>query len=120
MDGDHEEQLEIRFRLGDGSDIGPKSYSMATTVIALKESIIAEWPKEMENQPRTVNDLTLINAGRILENKNTLEECRSTIFDLTTATTMHVVVRPPPSIEREIKKKRSKKSKGNECECVIL
>ncbi|PKU68295.1 membrane-anchored ubiquitin-fold protein 1 isoform X2 [Dendrobium catenatum] len=114
-----QEQLEIRFRLPDGSDIGPKNYSTASTVTTLKESIIAEWPKEMENQPRTVNDLKLINAGRILENNNTLAECRSPICDLSGVTTMHVVVRPP-SIQREIKRKEAKKSKENQCGCVIL
>lgn len=114
-----EDQIEIRFRLPDGSDIGPKSYSAAATVISLKETILAEWPKEVENQPRTINDLKLINGGRILEDNSTLAEYRSPICDLSAVTTMHVVVRPP-SIEREIKKKESKKLKENQCECVVL
>lgn len=40
-----EDQLEIKFRLNDGSDIGPKSFPSATTVASLKETILAQWPK---------------------------------------------------------------------------
>lgn len=38
-------QLEIKFRLTDGSDIGPKSFPDATTVATLKETIVAQWPR---------------------------------------------------------------------------
>lgn len=40
-----QDQLEIKFRLTDGSDIGPKSFPAATSVVTLKESILAQWPK---------------------------------------------------------------------------
>ncbi|WMV27076.1 hypothetical protein MTR67_020461 [Solanum verrucosum] len=40
------ELIEIKFRLADGSDIGPNKYTPATTVGSLKEKIIAQWPKE--------------------------------------------------------------------------
>lgn len=40
-----QEQLEIKFRLIDGSDIGPKSFPVAMSVATLKENIIAQWPK---------------------------------------------------------------------------
>lgn len=40
-----QDQLEIRFRLTDGLDIGPKSFPAATSVSNLKESILAQWPK---------------------------------------------------------------------------
>ncbi|KAJ6846822.1 membrane-anchored ubiquitin-fold protein 1-like [Iris pallida] len=117
-----QEQLEIKFRLHDGSDIGPKKYPAATTIATLKESILAEWPKgrsENENAPRTVNDVKLINAGKILENNKTLDECKSPICDLSGGvTTMHVVVRAPTS-ERGIEKKPSTKVEQR-CGCVIL
>lgn len=38
-------ELEIKFRLNDGSDIGPKSFPDATTVATLKETIVAQWPR---------------------------------------------------------------------------
>ncbi|KAF5735579.1 hypothetical protein HS088_TW15G01087 [Tripterygium wilfordii] len=41
-----QDQFEVRFRLTDGSDIGPKSFSAATNVATLKESVLAQWPKE--------------------------------------------------------------------------
>lgn len=40
-----EEELDIKFRLIDGSDIGPKSFPVAMSVATLKENIIAQWPK---------------------------------------------------------------------------
>ena len=40
-----QDQLEIKFRLIDGSDIGPKTFPPATSVATLKESVLAQWPK---------------------------------------------------------------------------
>lgn len=40
-----EERLELKFRLSDGSDIGPSTYAASTTIATLKEQIIAEWPQ---------------------------------------------------------------------------
>lgn len=37
--------IELKFRLADGTDIGPSKYSQFTTVASLKENIIAQWPK---------------------------------------------------------------------------
>ncbi|KAH6802997.1 membrane-anchored ubiquitin-fold protein 2 [Perilla frutescens var. frutescens] len=91
-----QEQLEIKFRLIDGSDIGPKSFPAATSVATLKENIIAQWPKEKQNGPRTVKDIKLISGGRVLENNRTVGECRSQLYDIPGGvTTMHVVVQPP-------------------------
>ncbi|PRQ53433.1 putative membrane-anchored protein [Rosa chinensis] len=110
-----QDQLEIKFRLSDGSDIGPKSFPAATSVSTLKESILAQWPKDKENGPRTVKDVKLISAGKILENNRTVGECRSPICDV--PTTMHVVVQPPSS---EKEKKMTSEPKQNKCVCVIL
>ncbi|CAN1163033.1 Membrane-anchored ubiquitin-fold protein 2 [Linum perenne] len=109
-----QDQLEIKFRLTDGTDIGPKSFPCAASVATLKETILAQWPKdklvrldtfklasrlsmaEKENGPRTVKDVKLISAGRILENSRTIGECRSPLCDVPGGvTTMHVVVQPP-------------------------
>ncbi|GFY86997.1 membrane-anchored ubiquitin-fold protein 2 [Actinidia rufa] len=91
-----QEQLEIKFRLTDGSDIGPKTFPAATSVATLKESILAQWPKEKENGPRTVKDVKLISAGKILENNRTVGDCKSPLCDIPGGvTTMHVIVQPP-------------------------
>ncbi|CAN1146212.1 Membrane-anchored ubiquitin-fold protein 2 [Linum perenne] len=96
-----QDQLDIKFRLTDGSDIGPKSFPAASSVAMLKETVLAQWPKEKENGPRTVKDVKLISAGRILENNRTIGECRSPLCDVPGGvTTMHVVVQPP-STEKE-------------------
>lgn len=56
----NQEQFEIKFRSPDGSDIGPKSFPAATSIATLKESILAQWPKDKENGPKTIKDLKLL------------------------------------------------------------
>ncbi|XP_020222232.1 membrane-anchored ubiquitin-fold protein 2 isoform X1 [Cajanus cajan] len=113
-----QDQLEIKFRLSDGTDIGPKSYAAATSIATLKESILAQWPKDNEYGPRTVKDMKLISAGQILENNRTVGECQSPLCDLPGGvTTMHVVVQPP-SVEKD--KKVASEAKMSKCVCVIL
>ncbi|KAL5582207.1 hypothetical protein UlMin_014649 [Ulmus minor] len=113
-----QDQLEIKFRLTDGSDIGPRTFPAATSVATLKESILAQWPKEKDNGPRTVKDVKLISAGKILENSRTVGECQSPLCDIPGGvTTMHVVVQPT-SIEKE--KKATSQPRQNKCVCVIL
>ncbi|KAG5544325.1 hypothetical protein RHGRI_016918 [Rhododendron griersonianum] len=119
-----ENLVEIKFKLADGTDIGPTNCSPSTSVGSLKERIVAQWPKaallfntrvasisffvissrklprwtDKENAPKTVNDVKLINAGKILENNKTLAESRLPIGELPgVVITMHVVVRPPIS-----------------------
>ncbi|KAI3726145.1 hypothetical protein L1987_65942 [Smallanthus sonchifolius] len=113
-----QDSLEIRFRLIDGSDIGPKSFPVAASVASLKESILSQWPKEKNNAPRTVKDVKLICGGKILENNKTVGECRSPLGDVPGGvTTMHVVVSQPPQ-EKEMKVKSDPKQQ--KCVCVIL
>jgi cell division FtsZ-interacting protein ZapD len=52
---------------------------------------------DKEITPKTVNDLKLINAGRILENNRTLVESRVRVEVPGGVITMHVVVHPPQS-----------------------
>ncbi|TXG52869.1 hypothetical protein EZV62_022038 [Acer yangbiense] len=90
-----EDLIELKFRLADGTDIGPSKYNSATTVVSLKEKIIAQWPKDKENGPKTVNSVQLINAGKILENHRTIAESRVPVGELPGGViTMHVVLRP--------------------------
>ncbi|PAN49088.1 hypothetical protein GQ55_9G438400 [Panicum hallii var. hallii] len=114
-----QEQFEIKFRLPDGTDIGPRRFPPASTVATLKETIIAQWPKDKEKGPRTVNDVKLINAGKILENNKTLSECKSPICDFSGMTTMHVVVRAPTS-GKQSDKRAAKKAKDFRCGCAIM
>ncbi|XP_065847639.1 membrane-anchored ubiquitin-fold protein 3-like [Euphorbia lathyris] len=115
-----ENLFELKFRLADGTDIGPSKYSPATTVTTLKEKIIAQWPRDKENGPRALNDVKLINGGKILENNKTLAESRLPVSELPGGViTMHVVLRPPmPEKNSEKLRKNSKKTAG--CACAIL
>lgn len=52
---------------------------------------------DKENAPRTVKDVKIISAGKILENNKTVGECRSALCDVPGGiTTMHVIVSQPP------------------------
>ncbi|XVE55439.1 hypothetical protein DITRI_Ditri03aG0158700 [Diplodiscus trichospermus] len=116
-----EDLVELKFRLADGTDIGPSKYSPATTVASLKEKILAQWPKEKENCPKTILDVKLISAGKILENNRTLAECRLPVDELPGGViTMHVVVRLPLSDKSNEKKQQNDSPKKSSCSCTIL
>ncbi|XP_011098040.1 membrane-anchored ubiquitin-fold protein 3 [Sesamum indicum] len=118
MAGD--ELVELKFRLADGSDIGPSKYNSSTTVTSLKERIIAQWPKDKENGPKSINDIKLINAGRILENNRTIAESRLPLSEVPGGViTMHVVVRPPLPDKNSDKLQDNSQKKGG-CFCSIL
>ncbi|KAL8160966.1 hypothetical protein V2J09_012455 [Rumex salicifolius] len=110
--------VEIKFRLTDGTDIGPKSFPAAASVATLKESILAQWPKDKENGPKTVKDVKLISSGRILENSKTVRSCRSSLYDIPEgAMTMHVVIQRPPT---QKVKKTINPLDHSKCVCVIM
>ncbi|KAK8482426.1 hypothetical protein V6N12_017197 [Hibiscus sabdariffa] len=77
-----EQLVELKFRLADGTDIGPNKYGPDTTVASPKEKILAHWPRDKENCPKTIQDVKLINAGKILENNKTLAESRLPVGEL--------------------------------------
>ncbi|KAI3457806.1 hypothetical protein Pfo_014469 [Paulownia fortunei] len=90
-----EDLVELKFRLYDGSDIGPFRYSPASTVAMLKERIVAEWPKDKRIAPKAANDVKLISAGKILENNKTVAQCKMPFGELPKGViTMHAVVQP--------------------------
>lgn len=64
---------------------------------AFSEVVVSFLVTDKENGPRTINDLKLINAGKILENNRTLAESRLPVDLPGGVITMHVVVRPPLS-----------------------
>ncbi|KAG0497646.1 hypothetical protein HPP92_002078 [Vanilla planifolia] len=115
-----DDMIELKFRLFDGTDIGPNKFFPSTTVGSLKESILARWPAGKEIAPKTINDLKLINAGRILENNRTLAESRVPVGELPgVVITMHVVVKPP-AVDKNNEKQLAKASKTSSCACTIL
>ncbi|CAD6263950.1 unnamed protein product [Miscanthus lutarioriparius] len=90
------EEVEVKFRLFDGSDIGPvRCNAAATTIAALKDRVVADWPKDKSIVPKTASDVKLISGGKILENDKNVAQCRAPFGDLpSSAITMHVVVQP--------------------------
>ncbi|PSS18233.1 Membrane-anchored ubiquitin-fold protein [Actinidia chinensis var. chinensis] len=115
-----EDLVELKFRLYDGTDIGPFRYSPASTVAVLKERIVAEWPKDKKIAPKTANDVKLINAGKILENSKTVGQCRIPFGELSKSViTMHVVVQPSLA-KAKTEKKVDEAPRKNICACSIL
>ncbi|PWA93372.1 membrane-anchored ubiquitin-fold protein [Artemisia annua] len=115
-----EDLIEVKFRLADGSDIGPNKYSPTITVGSLKEMILSQLPKDEENGPKTINEVKLINAGKILENHKTLAESRSPVSEVPGGIiTMLVVVRPPMP-DKNSERLQDDSSKQSSCPCAIL
>ncbi|RZC80847.1 hypothetical protein C5167_043424 [Papaver somniferum] len=89
------DSIELKFRIFDGTDIAHTNYASTTTVATLKERLVAQWPQDKTVIPKSVNDVKLIYAGKVLENTKTLAESRIPFGDLPGGvTTMHVVVQP--------------------------
>ncbi|KAG0476763.1 hypothetical protein HPP92_013604 [Vanilla planifolia] len=90
-----EDLTEIKFRLFDGSDIGPMQCSATSTVASIKSRILAEWPKDKKITPKVASDIKLVSAGKILENCKTIAQYRTPFGELPGGIiTMHVVVQP--------------------------
>ncbi|KAJ1685561.1 hypothetical protein LUZ63_016951 [Rhynchospora breviuscula] len=117
-----EEFVELKFRLYDGSDIGPIRYAASSTVSMVKERILSEWPKDKKIIPRVANDVKLISAGKILENNKTVAQCRPAFGGDPPAgvLTMHVVVQPSLTKSKTEKKKVDDSQKTPVCSCTIL
>ncbi|XP_075509322.1 membrane-anchored ubiquitin-fold protein 3-like [Primulina tabacum] len=115
-----EKQLELKFRIFDGTDIGHGTYSQSITADTLKQRLLSQWPRDKSIIPKSVNDMKLIHAGKFLENGKTLTESKVLVGDLSGGViTMHVVVQPPVA-KRKIDKKQAKKQKQGLCSCRIL
>ncbi|CAN7080001.1 unnamed protein product [Brassica oleracea var. botrytis] len=86
-----EDWIELKFRLADGIDI---VYYIIKRLYCGKKID----DRNSENIPKTVNDVKLINAAKILDNNRTLAESRLPVGELPgMVITMHVVLRPPTS-----------------------
>ncbi|XP_027937378.1 membrane-anchored ubiquitin-fold protein 3-like [Vigna unguiculata] len=116
-----EEVVELKFRLYDGSDMGPFCYSPASTVSMLKDRIFADWPKDKKIIPKSANDIKLISGGRILENNRSVGQCRVPLGELPKGViiTMHVVVQPP-LLKAKTEKKVDEVPRKHICACSIL
>ncbi|KAG9145744.1 hypothetical protein Leryth_011170 [Lithospermum erythrorhizon] len=112
--------VELKFRIYDGTDIGHGTYAPTTTVTALKQRLVAEWPQGKSSVPKSANDMKLIHAGKVLENGKTLGDCKVHVGGLPGGViTMHVVVQPPLAKQKTDKKLEDGK-KLNKCSCTIL
>lgn len=43
------EHIELKFRIYDGTDIGHSNYASSTTVSALKQKLVSEWPQGLRS-----------------------------------------------------------------------
>jgi len=112
--------IEVKFRLYDGSDIGPFRYSPSSTVDHLKNGVLADWPKDKTVAPKSVNEIKIVSAGKILENYQTVGQCRMPFGELQEGViTMHVVVQPSPT-KTKIEKKIDESGQKCICSCSIL
>ncbi|KAH7427600.1 hypothetical protein KP509_10G051400, partial [Ceratopteris richardii] len=82
-----------------------------------KYAIVLFFLTENANGPKTISDITLINAGKILENDRTLAESTAPVGEpLEGVMTMHVLVKPALKNEKLPPGSPRKTS----CGCCIL
>lgn len=46
-----EDWIDLKFRLFDGTDIGPNKFNPSSSVASLKESILSRWPQGKRFMP---------------------------------------------------------------------
>ncbi|KAB2069968.1 hypothetical protein ERO13_A08G116600v2 [Gossypium hirsutum] len=118
--GNDKELIELKFHIYDGTDIAHNTYTSSMTVANLKPKIVAEWPREKTVTPKSINDLKLIHAGKVLENNKTLADFRITFDELPIDfIIMHVVVQLATT-KKKTEKSKEDVQKLNSCGCVIL
>ncbi|KAK8690641.1 hypothetical protein V6N13_074172 [Hibiscus sabdariffa] len=115
-----EDLVDIKFRIYDGSDIGPFRYSATSTVDMLKQRIVSDWPKGKTVVPKSVNEVKLISSGKILENNRTVGLCKVPFGEVPGgAIIMHVVVQPSLA-KAKTEKKIDDSPRKTGCACSIL
>ncbi|CAI0395238.1 unnamed protein product [Linum tenue] len=115
-----EDLVDVKFRLYDGSDLGPFRYSAASTVDMLKQRIVSDWPKGKEITPKAINEVKLISSGKVLDNSRTVAQCKMPFGDAAGgAIIMHVVVQQSLA-KTKTEKKIDKTPKKIVCSCSIL
>lgn len=78
------------------------SFRVDDMLCLLESNVVSLRLVEKENGPKTISDMKLINAGKVLENNKTLAESRVPVGELPGGViTMHVVVRPPTSDQKD-------------------
>ncbi|KAK6924626.1 UBL3-like, ubiquitin domain [Dillenia turbinata] len=112
--------VDLKFRLYDGSDLGPFRYSSTSTVEMLKERLISEWPKDKSIVPKVASEVKLISSGKILENNKTVGQCRVSFGELASGIViMHVVLQPSLAKSKH-EKKVDDAPRKIVCSCSIL
>ncbi|KAH1049012.1 hypothetical protein AAZX31_08G010000 [Glycine max] len=115
-----EDLVDIKFRLYDGSDIGPFRYSSAATVDMLKQRIVSDWPKGKTVVPKSANEVKLISSGKILENNKTVGQCKVPFGETPGGVIIMLVVVQPSLAKTKADKKVDDSPKKVVCSCSIL
>lgn len=115
--------VKIKFRLYDGSDIGPTDYDDESTVETLKQKLINGWPKDKKIVPKEPSELKLISSGKFLENSKTIGQCKMPFSDDTqpddSVLIVHAVVQQIQA-KAKSEKKIDEGPKKSICSCSIL
>ena len=89
---------------------------MTTTVAAVKEIVLKEWPKDFSGPtPTDVGEVRLILNGKVLENGKTLADSRTPTGMLVTC---HLLIQPKPEPSKGGGDGKAE-SKTTKCACVI-
>ncbi|KAK6922960.1 UBL3-like, ubiquitin domain [Dillenia turbinata] len=96
-----EEGEQIKFILSDGTEIGPFTYGLNTSVRVLKSEVVYYWPTGKENPPETADCVELYKGDDILANTKLLSEFNYPRPDNDLLMlTLRVVVLPPSAASK--------------------
>lgn len=88
------EPIEVKFRLFDGSDIGPNKYDPSTTVAALKEFVLTRWPQGETSRPIDSSFYLPDSAGVYIQLRFTAPSCFGRLLVL--AALLFLILCPDP------------------------
>ncbi|KAK6153225.1 hypothetical protein DH2020_012864 [Rehmannia glutinosa] len=90
-----EDFVELKFRLYDGSHIGPFPYSPTSNIYMYIRKMKVFPFSDKKIAPKAASDVKLISAGKILENNKTVAQCKMSFGELPNGVvTMHAIVQP--------------------------
>mmetsp|Transcript_2685 Transcript_2685/g.3058 ORF Transcript_2685/g.3058 Transcript_2685/m.3058 type:complete len:124 (-) Transcript_2685:729-1100(-) len=121
--GDTATSTNVRFRMHDGTDIGPILLEKTMSVQGIKEKLLADWvtdnSSEAKPAPKTIGDMKLILSGQVLDNVKILGELKLPNVGSDSIVTMHLVIRlaVPPKSGGEAAE--TKPGAAHRCRCII-
>ncbi|KAL9462069.1 hypothetical protein AB3S75_000129 [Citrus x aurantiifolia] len=97
---DIKEKLCLKFKLPDGTEIGPFTYSPVDSVAHLKSSVVSNWPKDIANGLKKAKYVDLFKGENILPDDMDLSDMVGAHYS-EEIITIKVVLRSPSNKSKD-------------------